>query len=619
MAFIRATIHFLLTVKFGVVLMLALMGVMMFATQFEATYGTRAMKSLIYGSIWFDLGVALFVVNIVTNTLRRRPFKFRHTGFLTVHTGVLIIVFGGLMTRWFGVDGTMPIPEGEASREISLPDSDIRIAVGDELAVYRTEYELRPSEADHDDLFEVPDTPYLLQVSKYFPSGAVMDTLMNDSVAENPMIRVAVGGTGEPAGDWLSALDPVRNTIAGGGARVTFVVPAGLDALRKRWERPEEDAAEESRSAGHLQLVWSDGRAESIHVPMHSAEPIPTSREGVSVEVSQVFRSFTLTEEGHADAVGSPANPAIRFQIHGPHGHEDHFSFTAFPEFRRTPPDGEEWILSHAVWEPDPHAFHDHENLEVAIVQEAPERFVTYTSWGDPTDGMPVTVGETRSFPSRTVMLRILDAADHGRLSRTVRKVSDEVIRPVIKVELMERAGDDVRVASPVNWLRGRPAVRPADVTPNEAWVFHGENYVFDTPAGPVDIAYKGDTIPLEFGIHLDDFREERYPGISLAASFESHVRVQPDGGEEFPERIYMNHPLIYQGYTFYQASFQRTPSGEEITVLSVARDPGMTISFFGYVVLVLGLILIFWVKPYFRKLDDRIARSREARQGVTT
>ena len=52
---------------------------------------------------------------------------------------------------------------------------------------------------------------------------------------------------------------------------------------------------------------------------------------------------------------------------------------------------------------------------------------------------------------------------------------------------------------------------------------------------------------------------------------------------------------LIYAGYTFYQASFQRTPGGQEVTVLSVARDPGMTVSFLGFCVLVAGLVLIFF------------------------
>jgi cytochrome c biogenesis protein ResB len=150
-------------------------------------------------------------------------------------------------------------------------------------------------------------------------------------------------------------------------------------------------------------------------------------------------------------------------------------------------------------------------------------------------------------------------------------------------------------------------------VSPNEAWIFHGDDFRFDTPAGPVEVRYDGRTIPLDFAVHLEDFREEKYPGISLASSYESHVVVKPESAPEFRTRIYMNHPLVYQGYTFYQASFQRSPGGDETTVLSVARDPGMTVSFVGYCILVVGLVLIFFIKPYFRKLDDHLARRAQA------
>jgi hypothetical protein len=36
-----------------------------------------------------------------------------------------------------------------------------------------------------------------------------------------------------------------------------------------------------------------------------------------------------------------------------------------------------------------------------------------------------------------------------------------------------------------------------------------------------------------------------------------------------------------------------------------------MTVSFAGYCILVAGLLLIFFVKPYLRRLDDHVARSR--------
>lgn len=625
---LRSLVRLLLSIKFGVVLMLFLMFTMIFATQFEATFGTPAMKRFIYGSSWFDAGVFLFVVNIVVNTWRRRPFRWRHTGFLTVHVGVLIIVTGGLMTRWYGVDGTMPIPEGAASHEISLPNNDLVVTAAGRTVSHPTHYEILPKESEHDDLYDVPGTPYLLHVTRYYPNGAVQDTLIDDAKEENPVIRVAVSGSGgQPAGGWLVSRDPSRSSLASGAARVTFVEPDGLDALRAQWQAEAPDAVPASAhggSAGHLSLYWSDGSSEVVHVPAAYSDPIPTSRPGVSVQVEQVFRSFTLTGDGHTDSADGPENPAIRFRVNRPDGSEDHFAFTAFPEFRMTPEEGEVWAVSRGEWQPDPEwlghgpAADDSATAEVAVVREAPGRYVTWSSWGSSTDGTPLGLNETRSYPERSVLLRIVDAADHGRLSRTVNKVSDDVIRPVIRVALVQRSGEEpLHVASFVNLIRGRPEVVPADVEPSEAWVFHDEDYRFDTPEGPIQVAYRGRSIPLPFGIHLEDFREEKYPGISLAASYESHVLVQPDNGQEFRTNIHMNHPLIYAGYTFYQASFQRTSSGKEITVLSVAHDPGMTISFIGFLVLVLGLVLIFFVKPWFKRLDDYIARSRKPAQGA--
>jgi len=205
-----------------------------------------------------------------------------------------------------------------------------------------------------------------------------------------------------------------------------------------------------------------------------------------------------------------------------------------------------------------------------------------------------------------------LQAAPEGRVSRTVMRTSDEVTNPVLHVRLEEDAGSSMRHAGLFDLLRGGKALHPASVDPNRAWVFHGTAHEFPTPEGPIKVRYESRTIPLAFGIQLDDFVEKSYPGIALAASYESHVQVRPEHGDPFPKKIYMNNPLKYAGYTFYQASFQRTPEGE-ITVLSVAHDPGMTVSFVGYCILVAGLVLIFFVKPALRRLDDRMARSKAA------
>ena len=64
-------------------------------------------------------------------------------------------------------------------------------------------------------------------------------------------------------------------------------------------------------------------------------------------------------------------------------------------------------------------------------------------------------------------------------------------------------------------------------------------------------------------------------------ANFRSDVVViDPETG---PQRhgIWMNHPLEYRGYSLFQSSY-RQEGGRSTTVLSVSKDPGQAIVFFG-------------------------------------
>ena len=59
---------------------------------------------------------------------------------------------------------------------------------------------------------------------------------------------------------------------------------------------------------------------------------------------------------------------------------------------------------------------------------------------------------------------------------------------------------------------------------------------------------------------------------------------------------ISMNEPLDYQGYTFYQSSFQEDEMGKPIaSVLSVNYDPGRWIKYIGSLLIVFGAIHLFY------------------------
>ena len=109
------------------------------------------------------------------------------------------------------------------------------------------------------------------------------------------------------------------------------------------------------------------------------------------------------------------------------------------------------------------------------------------------------------------------------------------------------------------------------------------------------------------FFIGLNDFQLERYPGSNSPASFASEVTLM-DGEEKTNYRIFMNNVLDYQGYRFFQSSYDQDELG---TVLSVNHDFwGTWISYLGYLMMTVGMIAtMFSKKTRFaslrKKLDD--------------
>ncbi|MEO8253920.1 MAG: cytochrome c biogenesis protein ResB, partial [Flavobacterium sp.] len=100
----------------------------------------------------------------------------------------------------------------------------------------------------------------------------------------------------------------------------------------------------------------------------------------------------------------------------------------------------------------------------------------------------------------------------------------------------------------------------------------------------------------LPFKIKLNDFIAQKYPGTEKSySSFESKVTVQDSAAKSFDARIYMNHVLDYEGYRFFQSSFDPDEKG---TVLSVNHDFwGTNITYAGYFLLFFSMMAIMFTK----------------------
>ena len=133
-----------------------------------------------------------------------------------------------------------------------------------------------------------------------------------------------------------------------------------------------------------------------------------------------------------------------------------------------------------------------------------------------------------------------------------------------------------------------------------------------------IGITYGAKSILLPFAIKLHDFVMEKYPGTNSASSYASEIELidrRNNSNKEF--RIYMNHILDYNGYRFFQSSFDQDEKG---TYLSVNHDfIGTWISYIGYILLTIGLLLsLFSKRSRFNHLSRELKKMR-LRKGVAS
>ncbi|MDD4010313.1 MAG: cytochrome c biogenesis protein ResB, partial [Fermentimonas sp.] len=124
----------------------------------------------------------------------------------------------------------------------------------------------------------------------------------------------------------------------------------------------------------------------------------------------------------------------------------------------------------------------------------------------------------------------------------------------------------------------------------------------------------KTETLP--FVLELRDFRLNRYPGSNSPSSYESDLLVHLD--DEVREvSVFMNNVLDLKGYRFFQASYDQDELG---TILSVNKDvAGRTITYTGYVLLLIGFILMFLMPDSrFRKLGEKLNDTRERAKKIS-
>ena len=105
------------------------------------------------------------------------------------------------------------------------------------------------------------------------------------------------------------------------------------------------------------------------------------------------------------------------------------------------------------------------------------------------------------------------------------------------------------------------------------------------------------------FEVELVDFSHEKYPGTEIPFNYSSEVMVRhSDTTKNQKALIYMNHPLRYEGLTFYQASFA---NDDRTSIFQVVRNPGWILPYVSVLLMGVGMLVQFGMH-FFKFLNKR-------------
>ncbi|GAB4019888.1 MAG: hypothetical protein Fur0010_22240 [Bdellovibrio sp.] len=136
--------------------------------------------------------------------------------------------------------------------------------------------------------------------------------------------------------------------------------------------------------------------------------------------------------------------------------------------------------------------------------------------------------------------------------------------------------------------IKGLDRALKVQIQDKEYWVTNNRPIALMIDGKRSQLYITKETLTLPFEFVLTKFKMDKDPGTNNPASYESFVRVFSEKGPT-DHHIYMNNPLKYKGFTFYQASYSQDQNGNYASTLSANVDPGRPLKYLGSILLVFG------------------------------
>lgn len=537
---IGRVVRFLGSLQLAVPVLFFVAAALAWGTYIESTQNVKVARAMVYGSWWFLGLMGLVCVSLVFAVVVRYPWKRRHVGFMTVHASLVALIFGGFWSLFSRIEGHLLLEEGMTDSAIELEEEVLELQ------------EVQAGKFSSRGTIPAPDAPGTVTVgSKPIELVAKWPNIREEQFGANDgpepfrAIEVAIDADA-PAGDWIGEESKSGGMSALRGLRIRVLADGAT------WEPPAPQPAVEP---GFVFVVGEDRRP----LGAEGDEAVP----GWKIASVRRFDRATVSGGGLTENASGDSNPAVDVVItDGKGSSERHTAFLNFPEM----------VLARAV----EGTAKSGARLTSTRAADSGESFVVFGPVSSPKYGYTGPDGASRILESPPTLPASFNLGD-----RQV-KVLRQVARARTATRFVEAPLASERRPA---WVVRVPGSAETIVVP-----WKGPTPVPALGATTL-LRFGPRTVPLPFSVKLNDFRKSDYPGTEMAMAYESDVVISKPGQPELPYRIFMNNPYASAPWKVYQSGFM----GENVSVFSVMKDPGLPLTYIASAGLCIGIFLTFY------------------------
>jgi hypothetical protein len=250
-------------------------------------------------------------------------------------------------------------------------------------------------------------------------------------------------------------------------------------------------------------------------------------------------------------------------------------------------------------------------NMTMVFAPAMGANFLIITDPGRSQDEQPDPISEQELKPGHELAanqlpfkIRVREFWPHCRLYRqpTAQAVNPEIKQGPFAGMIVEplapvKTGDDRNTpAALVEVISANGSLGtwllPAAYSANQGFLLDGKRY---------ELAMRFARHYKPFSVTLLEATHKKYRGTEIARDFRSRVRVQRDSGETLESEVYMNAPLRFGGYTFFQYQMSADesmmrPGERPSSTFQVVKNPSRLTPYISCGVVGLGLVVQFLI-----------------------